>query len=110
MISIHTLIEPSRDDYVYHIEFNDIHDYGKHILNDFGGVYMGANCDGKSEAEYEKSCYTYIHVYNNLVRNSEPYLHDAAYLYSDTSSGRNVFENNLLYGNVGTALKHHCVS
>ena len=71
---------------------------------------MGANCDSKSDAEYEKSCYTYIHVYNNLVRNSEPYLHDAAYLYSDTSSGQNVFENNLLYGNVGTALKHHCVS
>ena len=30
-----------RDDYVYHVEFNDIHEYGEGILSDFGGIYMG---------------------------------------------------------------------
>ena len=33
--------EPARDDYVYHVEFNHIHDYGEGILSDFGGIYMG---------------------------------------------------------------------
>ena len=33
--------EPTRDDYVYHVEFNHIHDYGEGILSDFGGIYMG---------------------------------------------------------------------
>ena len=102
--------DPARDDYVYHIEFNDIHDYGKHILNDFGGVYMGSQCDSKSESYYEDYCYTYIHVYNNLIRNAKSYLNKGVFVYSDTSSGRNAFENNLMYGSGGTAINHHCVS
>ena len=36
--------EPARDDYVYHVEFNHIHDYGEGILSDFGGIYMGKSC------------------------------------------------------------------
>ena len=33
--------EPTRDDYVYHVEFNHIYEYGEGILSDFGGIYMG---------------------------------------------------------------------
>ena len=103
-------IEPKREDYVFHIEFNDIHDYGNGILCDFGGVYMGSQCDSKSESYYEDYCYTYIHVYNNLIRNAKSYLNKGVFVYSDTSSGRNAFENNLMYGSGGTAINHHCVS
>ena len=33
--------EPTREDYVFQIEYNYIHDYGLGILNDFGAIYMG---------------------------------------------------------------------
>ena len=33
--------EPTRDDYIYHVEFNHIYEYGEGILSDFGGIYMG---------------------------------------------------------------------
>ena len=33
--------EPTRDDYVFHIEFNYFYQYGQGILNDFGAVYIG---------------------------------------------------------------------
>ena len=33
--------EPTRDDYVFHIEYNHIYNYGLGILNDFGAVYLG---------------------------------------------------------------------
>ena len=33
--------EPTRDDYVFHIENNYFHHYGLGILNDFGAVYTG---------------------------------------------------------------------
>ena len=33
--------EPTRDDYVFHIEYNLIYNYGLGILNDFGAVYLG---------------------------------------------------------------------
>ena len=36
--------EPTRDDYVFHIEYNYIHDYGLGILNDFGAIYLGETC------------------------------------------------------------------
>ena len=94
---------------MFHIEFNNIHDYGNGILCDFGGVYMGSQCDSKSESYYEDYCYTYIHVYNNLIRNAKSYLNEGVFVYSDTSSGRNAFENNLMYGSGGTAINHHCV-
>ena len=33
--------DPSREDYVYHLEYNYIHDYGQGILSDFGAVHSG---------------------------------------------------------------------
>ena len=33
--------EPSREDYVFHVEYNHMHDYGLGILSDFGAVYIG---------------------------------------------------------------------
>ena len=35
------VIEPTRDDYVFHIEFNHFYEYGLGIMNDFGAVYTG---------------------------------------------------------------------
>ena len=103
--------EPTRDDYVFHIEFNYINDYGNGILNDFGGVYIGisgVDCDSASEEEVHRSCYTYVHLYNNLLHDSEAFYNDGNFLYSDTSSCRNTFENNILYGSGNSALYHHC--
>ena len=86
-------------------------DYGSGILNDFGGVYIGTSgvdCDSASEEEVHRSCYTYVHLYNNLLHDSEAFYNDGNFLYSDTSSCRNTFENNILYGSGNSALYHHC--
>ena len=32
--------EPSNEDYVYHVEFNYIHDFGLGMLNDMGAIYL----------------------------------------------------------------------
>ena len=31
----------TKDDYVFHVEYNHCHDYGLGILSDYGGIYMG---------------------------------------------------------------------
>ena len=92
------------------IEYNYVHDFGSGINSDFGGIKTGsvANCDGESEAGLEKRCYTYIRVYNNLLRDGWPYYCCAEFLYSDVSSSKNLFENNILYGSGSGALFHHC--
>ena len=35
------VVEPTREDYVYHVEFNHIYQYGQGILNDMGAVHAG---------------------------------------------------------------------
>lgn len=35
------VVEPTREDYVYHVEFNHIYQYGQGILNDMGAVHSG---------------------------------------------------------------------
>ena len=105
------IIEPTRDDYVFHIEFNHFHDFGNGVLNDYGAVYMnagGISCYTAPEEEVRKKCYTYIHVFNNLIHDSRSYLDDAASMYSDSGSCRNTYENNIMYGDGGQPLYHHC--
>ena len=48
------------------VEYNYVHDYGAGITNDYGGLKTGSkskNCDAHPEL-----CFTYIRLYNNLVR------------------------------------------
>ena len=93
------------------IEYNYVHDYGAGITNDFGGIktgVKGVNCDAVPEAEMEAACFSYIRVYNNLVRDGWPYLCCANFLYSDVSSSGNLFQNNILHGSGSVALVHHC--
>ena len=33
----------TKDDYVFHVEYNHCHDYGLGILSDYGGIYMGGS-------------------------------------------------------------------
>ena len=92
-------------------EYNYVHDFGMGITSDFGGIKTGStfgNCDGQSQSGLESGCYTFIRLYNNLVRDGWPYYCCANYLYSDVSASKNLFENNLLYGSGGGALYHHC--
>ena len=103
---------PTREDYSQHVEFNHIHDYGLDILSDFGGIYMSAlgPCDGVSWSKLQATCYTYYHIFNNLVHDVHAYHHGGNFIYSDTSSGKNVVENNLLIGapDFGSYINHHC--
>ena len=99
------------DEFVINIEYNYVHDFGVGITNDFGGIKTGSKgpqCDGGTEAWLEQRCYSYIRVYNNLVRDGWPYLCCANFLYSDVSSSGNLFQNNIMHGSGSVALVHHC--
>ena len=52
------------------VEYNDVHDFGAGITSDFGAIKTGSTtyCDNKDEAGLEQSCYTYIRLYNNILR------------------------------------------
>ena len=39
------VVEPTNGDYVYHTEFNYIHDTGLGILNDMGAIYLSKLCE-----------------------------------------------------------------
>ena len=52
------------------VEFNDVHDFGAGITSDFGAIKTGSTtyCDNQDEAGLEQNCYTYIRLYNNILR------------------------------------------
>ena len=102
--------EPTRSDYLIHVEYNYVHDYGQGILSDYGAIKTGSsgNCIGKPAEYLDKFCHTYIHVYNNLIHDGQAYKIGANHLYSDTASSRTTFENNIMYGTGFDALVHHC--
>ena len=62
------------------------------------------------DEEYDRRCYVYAHIYNNMIRHAQPYArHIASFLYSDSASARNTFEKNvMLGGGAGNAMTHHC--
>ena len=66
--------EQGTTDWVATVEYNYIHDFGAGITNDFGGIKTGsvAACDGQSEADLARNCYTYIRLHNNLLRERCP--------------------------------------
>ena len=86
-------------DYIFNVDYNHIYNYGGDILSDFGGVYITSNfnCDGASEDELDKHCYTHARVFNNWLENSEAFANGAGYLYSDVSASGTRFEKNIQY-------------
>ena len=96
--------------YIFNVDYNRIFNYGGDILSDFGGVYITSkfHCDGASEDELDKHCYTHARVFNNWLENSEAFANGAGYLYSDVSASGTRFENNILRGKGEEALYHHC--
>ena len=66
------------------------------------------NCDDLSPQEYDVYCYVYSHVFNNLIHGSRAFHDNGNFIYSDLSSARNTFENNIMYGDGSVALYHHC--
>ena len=101
---------PTRNDYVYHIEFNHVHNFGHGILSDYGAIKTGTkyDCDYAPYDDFQKNCHAYTHVYNNLLHDGKSYFVGANMIYSDCSSSRNTFENNIIYGDGEYAMKHHC--
>jgi len=105
------IVEPTKEDFLHHIEFNHIHHFGQAILSDFGAVKTGissVNCDGVSFETLQQKCHAYIHVFNNLLHDGKAYHNGANFLYSDVSASRNTFENNIMFGSGSMALVHHC--
>ena len=105
------ITSPARDDYINHVEFNKVHNFGNGILNDFGGIYLGPKgiaCDEATLEEMEEWCYSYTHVYNNMINDGNAFFIGSAFLYSDVGLSRVTFENNILYGNIYIGIKHHC--
>ena len=60
------------------------------------------------DEEYERGCYIYSHIYNNKIHAARPYNNGGNFLYSDSSSAGNTFENNIMFGPGDLALYHHC--
>lgn len=105
------ITEPTNADYVHQIEYNYIHHFGSGVLSDFGAIKTGVRatgCDGGTVSYLENNCQCYTHVYNNLIHDGWTGLIGANFLYSDVSAGKNVFENNIVYGTGSGALYHHC--
>ena len=104
-----TVINPSRDDYIRHAEYNHVHHYGG-ILSDYGGIYAGPGyqCDGLSVSELEEHCFTYNHVFNNYIHDGDAFSGRPVMIYTDASGCKNTIENNLLVGDAGIWLYHHC--
>ena len=103
--------EPTREDYLIHVEYNYVHDYGQGILSDYGGIKTGSHggkCIDQPADYLNEFCHTYVHVYNNLIHDGKAYKVGANHLYSDASSSRTTFENNIMYGSGSAALIHHC--
>ena len=48
-----------KEDYVMSVEYNYVHSYGAGITNYYGAIKTGSK---------SKGCYTFIRLYNNLVR------------------------------------------
>ena len=85
------ITEPTRENYIFHIEFNHFHDYGLGVLSDYGAVYIGGqpkhNCITSSEEIVRKYCFSYIHIYNNLINDARSFTNGGTFLYSD--AGKN---------------------
>ena len=47
-------------------------------------------------------------MYNNLIHDAVAYYNEAVFIYSDVSTARNTFENDIMYGTAALALHHHC--
>ena len=65
-------------------------------------------CYSTTEQLYDEHCHIYSHIYNNKIHDSDPYHNDGNFLYSDQSSGRNTYENNIMYGSGSMALRNNC--
>ena len=48
------------------VEYNYVHSYGAGITNDYGGIKTGSK--SKNCGVHPENCYTFIRLYNNLVR------------------------------------------
>ena len=62
--------EQGNTDWVVNVEFNNVHDFGVGVTSDFGGIKTGSTtyCDAETEAGLEQKCYTYIRLFNNILR------------------------------------------
>ena len=81
------ITDPTRDDYIFHIEFNHVHDYGLGIQSDFGGIYAAASrkCEDLPIEEVLDKCYTYKHIFNNLIHDVHVYNYGGTLIYTDAA-------------------------
>ena len=99
----------TNEDFLHHTEFNHVHDWGG-ILSDYGAIYAGPSgtCDDQPLSTLEKSCYMYNHIYNNYIHDGKSFNDKPVMIYTDASASKNLVENNLLVGDAGIWITHHC--
>ena len=73
--------------FLFSTEFNHVHDYGLGIQSDFGGIYMAASrkCEDLPIEEILDKCYTYKHVFNNLIHDVHVYNYGGTLIYTDAA-------------------------
>ena len=61
-------------------------------------------------SKVQQECYTYNHIYNNLVHDVTAYYNGGNHIYTDAGSCKNTIESNLLLGapHNGGYIYHHC--
>jgi hypothetical protein len=71
--------------------------------------FRNKDCDiGK----HKDHCFSYAHIYNNIIVKVNAYHNGANCFYSDVATSKTTFENNIMHGGPGgqggQALKHNC--
>jgi len=96
------------NDYIFKIRRNHIFDYGKNILNDFGGIYVSTNQEDCGSTLDISMCHLHTLIEENVIHDGYGYHHGGKAIYTDTAASSITVRRNWLYGYSDAAVVFHC--
>jgi len=93
---------------IFNVSANHIHDYGRHTLSDFGGIYASGLCNFNNENVSDDKCMINALVESNVVHGATCYNYGCNGLYVDFWGGNVRFSKNVVYDVGDEAIALHC--